>query len=89
MRAKKPDWAQRAEQLVDRLDTLARVHDEFEFGLSELAEERVQYIQAVMAFAREEQARERDRIIALIHESHWFHTIKTELAKQLREEGRS
>lgn len=48
---------ERAEALINQLDTLARAYDAYVLGLSPLPEERAKYFDAILAYAREERAR--------------------------------
>lgn len=85
------DERERAEALVDRLDSLAREYDEYEFGLSEFPQERAKYIAAVLAFAREERARAYEQMRTVLMESeefdYYLDWISDQITK-LREEGR-
>lgn len=51
------DERERAEALINQLDTLARAYDAYVLGLSPLPEERAKYFDAILAYAREERAR--------------------------------
>ena len=76
---------ERAEQLVDALDALAREHDCYEYGLSRSPHNKAQYIDLVIAFERtvkarvwEEAADYHEKLLALCGHDEWRERIRHE-----------